>query len=549
MTGYVWRRSVAALSALGGVLILACWLLTVFTPVPVLVPVAVVTGLALLQYLVGPRVVEWLAPARELERGADGYLSDEPVAAIVARQCRNAGIPLVRLGIVEDGDPNAFTFGRTRRDARIWISRGLLDRLNDREVEAVVAHEIGHIRNRDFAVMTALCVVPTLMYYAASGTRNGDQSGDNDPVRLIGSAAYLLSELALLSFSRARELGADHASCALTGDGDALCSALVKIVHGMGERDQDLAARVHVLRENDEKRAARRLARRENRVRAVGALGIASSGSAPSVGLIALELPPERLVRALRWEVTSPWARWLEILSTHPLVSTRIAALEASGLPGAPRQWRGARSAARGSAGERVRARGQFLVELPVYFGGWICLGAALILARRGPDHYDLGFLAGLVTAAGALLLIRAGLRAPLGTPEPVGRLIELLDRLDAGPLGAIPVSLRGTIVGRGGFVTSPDLVLADASGTVPVVYRHPAPGGRILFALTRAQSFVGDEVVVTGWYLRAPHPYVELRTVTGAEAGTVRCWLFAARYLLSAAVLLAGALLFVYAP
>lgn len=53
----------------------------------------------------------------------------------------------------------------------------------------------------------------------------------------------------------------------------------------------------------------------------------------------------------------------------------------------------------------------------------------------------------------------------------------------------------------------------------------------------------------MTGWYLRAPHPYVELRTVTGAEAGTVRCWLFAARYLLSAAVLLAGALLFVYAP
>ncbi|CAI7975444.1 heat shock protein HtpX [Frankia sp. Hr75.2] len=341
MTGYVWRRSAAALSALGGVLILAGWLLTVFTPVPVLVPVAVVTGLALLQYLVGPRVVEWLAPARELERGADGYLSDEPVAAIVARQCRNAGIPLVRLGIVEDGDPNAFTFGRTRRDARIWISRGLLDRLNDREVEAVVAHEIGHIRNRDFAVMTALCVVPTLMYYAASGTRNGDQSGDNDPARLIGSAAYLLSELALLSFSRARELGADHASCVLTGDGDALCSALGKIVHGMGERDQDLAARVHVLRENDEKRAARRLARRENRVRAVGALGIASSGSAPSVGLIALELPPS--VSCGRCAGRSPAPGHAGWRSSPPTPSSR---------PGSPRWRRAACPARPGSGGE-----------------------------------------------------------------------------------------------------------------------------------------------------------------------------------------------------
>ncbi|MCK9902851.1 M48 family metalloprotease [Frankia sp. Cpl3] len=551
MTSYVWRRSMAALSALGGVLILACWLLAAVTPVPVLVPVAILFGLTVLQFLVGPRVIEWLVPAQEQASDGERYLSDEPVAGIVARQCRLAGIPLVRLGIIEDGDPNAFTFGRSRRDARVWISRGLLDRLDEREVEAVVAHEIGHIRHRDVAVMTVLSVIPALMYYAGAGMHSGsDQSGGNDPVRLIGVAAYLLSEVALLAFSRARELGADHASCAATGDGDALCSALVKIVYGMKERDQDLAARVHALRESDEKRAARRLARRESRVRAVGALGIASDGSAPSVDMVGPDLPPERLVRALRWEIASPWARWQEIFSTHPLVATRIAALEASGLPGAPRVWRGARDAARVSTGERIRARGQFLVELPIQFGGWICLGAALFLGRTGPDRVNPVLVAGLLAAAGVLLVIRACLRAPLGAPEPIEAVVGLLDRLDAGPLSAIPARLRGTIVGRGGFAASPDLVLADESGTVPLLYLNPVPGSRLLFGLTRAESFVGTEVEVTGWYLRAPSPYVELRRVSSlgeAPAGTARCWLFAARYLTSAAVLIVSALLFAY--
>ncbi|EFC80516.1 peptidase M48 Ste24p [Parafrankia sp. EUN1f] len=524
---------------------MGCWLLTFFTPVPFLVPLAVVAVLAVVQFLVGPWLVEWLVPAHELARGEDGYLSDEPVAAMVARQCRLAGVPLVRLGIVEDGDPNAFTFGHTRRDARVWISRGLLDRLDDREVEAVVAHEIGHIRNRDFAVMTAASVVPALLYYVTAGARGGDQSGGNDPVRILGFVVYLISELALLGLSRAREIGADHASCAATGDGDALCSALVKIVYGMGERDRALAERVADLRENDHHREARRLARKEGRTRAAGALGIASAGSAPSLDTAGPQLPPERLVRALRFEVTSPWARWQELLSTHPLVATRIAALEGSGLPGAPRVWRGVRNAAQAGVEERLRARAQFLGELPVHYGGWLCLGAALFTSKG--DQANPTLVAGLVAAAGVLLVIRATLRAPLGAPEPVARVADLLDRLDAGPVTAIPVRLRGTIVGRGGFLASPDLILDDGSAMVTVHYDGPLPVAGFLFGATRAAAFVGEDVEVTGWYLRGPEPYVELRAVSGTAAGSVRCWSYVFRYLLSAAVLLTGALALAY--
>lgn len=69
---------------------------------------------------------------------------------MLAHQCDLAGVPRVRLRVIDDGTPNAFTFGRTQRDARIYVSRGLLERLNDDELEAVIAHEVGHVAQRDF---------------------------------------------------------------------------------------------------------------------------------------------------------------------------------------------------------------------------------------------------------------------------------------------------------------------------------------------------------------------------------------------------------------
>jgi len=62
----------------------------------------------------------------------------------------------VKLGIVDDGMPNAFTFGRRRGDARIWLTRGLFERLDEAELDAVVTHEIGHIKHFDFVVSSSV---------------------------------------------------------------------------------------------------------------------------------------------------------------------------------------------------------------------------------------------------------------------------------------------------------------------------------------------------------------------------------------------------------
>src|SRR5688572_4398801 len=139
---FVIRRSIPSLLMLLG-LVFAGGAVLVWLGAPLWVPVALSLTIVLVQWLIGPRLVEWLIPADEIRRRADGagYETDDPFPRLVAHRCLEAGIPLVRLGIIDDGNPNAFTFGHTRRDARIRVTKGLLERLDEREIDAVVSHE------------------------------------------------------------------------------------------------------------------------------------------------------------------------------------------------------------------------------------------------------------------------------------------------------------------------------------------------------------------------------------------------------------------------
>src|SRR5207248_9517515 len=233
---FVWRRSLPSLAGLSGLVIGIGFAAVGFLNAPLWFPFAFAIACMLVMYGVNPRIIEWLVPASIIEQTAGGYATDHPLGRIVAARCKQAGVPLVKLGIVDDGNPNAFTFGRTRGDARIWVTRGLLERLDERELDAVVTHEIGHVKNRDFIVMTVAAVVPMVLYLVFLIAR---QAG-RDEAKAVAIAAYLgyiVAKFTLLALSRAREYSADHWSCQATGDGDALCSALVKVAYGMGSVD------------------------------------------------------------------------------------------------------------------------------------------------------------------------------------------------------------------------------------------------------------------------------------------------------------------------
>jgi hypothetical protein len=189
----------------------------------------------------------------------------------------------------------------------------------------------------------------------------------------------------------------------------------------------------------------------------------------------------------------------------------------------------------------RARVRRRFPYELGVAVAPWALLVAALLGAFAG----SLTALGLALVAAGALFVLKQSLRYPGGF-RPEGEIAGLLERLDAGPVTAIPVEVRGTIIGRGmpGFVLSPDMVVQDASGFVPLHYLQPIPFARAWFGLFQAEKWMGRTVVARGWYRRLLGPVVELRDVRDAdpsETRRARTWEWVARKAAALAVLAVG--------
>jgi Zn-dependent protease with chaperone function len=541
--GFVLRRSLPSVAGLVGLLLAVGVAAVLFLGAPAWFPAAFAIAMLAVQYAVNPWIIQWLVPAEVVPHDGERYLTDHPLGEIVARRCRDAGVPLVKLGVVDDGNPNAFTFGRTPRDARIWVTRGLLERLDRREVDAVVAHEVGHIRHWDFVVMTVAAVVPMLLYLLFLVTRASDRA-EARAVALGAYVAYLLSQLTLLALSRARETAADHWSCEITGDGDALASGLVKIAYGMGQeraREKEEVAALLAEGRTGREQAAR-LDRRHRRARSMRAMGIFESASAEAMSAaFAQGIDPDRALAALRWDAVNPWGRTLEKLSSHPLVARRIEALERSGLPGAPKQWSVVRALATAPPEQVAAARARFAGELAIAVAPWAILALMLVSGAFTGSLFAVGLA---LATAGALFLVKQRLRYP-GGHVAVEEVASLLERLDAGPIGGIPVVLRGRIVGRGfpGYVLSPDLVIQDSSGFVPLLYRQPIGILATLFGLFRAPEYLGQEVAAVGWYRRMPGPVVELWQVRAADGRRSRAWLWVARHVTSGLLLVAGLL------
>jgi len=214
------------------------WFMRVEGITGILIAILFSAVIVLIQWYLGPILIKAMTNMRELKE------SEHPeIFAIVKRLSQAAGIPMPKLYIVYNSEPNAFAFGRTQSNSNIAIHTGLLNVLNEREVEGVLAHEIGHIKHKDVAVMTVASMIPIMLYYIVivlgSSRSDNDRGGAPFIVMWIGAMlAQFIGQLFVLYLSRKREYYADAFSAYITKNPIALMSGLAKITYGLGVHPQ-----------------------------------------------------------------------------------------------------------------------------------------------------------------------------------------------------------------------------------------------------------------------------------------------------------------------
>jgi heat shock protein HtpX len=237
-------------SALLGLLyVLFAAVLVSYLNVGVAPMLVIVVGLAFFQYYTSDKIALAASGAKivSAEEAPDLH-------AMVERLCAMADLPKPRIAVVQTDVPNAFATGRNPKHAAVAVTSGLWQRLEKEELEAVLAHELSHIANRDVLVMTvasffamlAALVTRFWLYagiFGGGGFGGGSRNNNNGPdpfiiILLVSMLVYAISWVLIRTISRYREYAADRGSALITGAPENLMSALQKISSGITQIPQ-----------------------------------------------------------------------------------------------------------------------------------------------------------------------------------------------------------------------------------------------------------------------------------------------------------------------
>ncbi|MGH3516992.1 MAG: zinc metalloprotease HtpX [Haloechinothrix sp.] len=193
-------------------------------------------GLLVVQYFTSDRI------ALAAVGGKVVSAEQEPeLHAVVDRLCAMADMPKPRVAVADADMPNAFATGRSQDHSVVCVTTGMLRRLDEPELEAVLAHELSHVAHRDVAVMTiasflglAAALVVRFAFYAGLFGGIGRRNNQQGPpvvlvIMLVSGVVYGISFLLTRALSRYRELSADRAAAVITGRPSTLAAALVKV--------------------------------------------------------------------------------------------------------------------------------------------------------------------------------------------------------------------------------------------------------------------------------------------------------------------------------
>jgi len=519
------------------------------------------------QYLISPVIIKWIYRIDWMT--FEEYEARFPhLAEVVLKVCEVRNIKIPRMGIIHDLNPNAFTFGYTKNKARVVVTDGILKHCNKKEQAAVVAHEMGHVVHSDFILMTIVFAIPLVLLTIArwafwtarlSSLRKSSDEGGAMYLALyvvaaLSYATYYIGYLISLIVSRVREYYADEHAAEVTNDPNALSTALVKIAYGL----------VSSTGYTDERQ------RNKSRVRGARGLGIFNPNHAKGLAVSSVggsgKFSKDAIQAAAAWDLFNPWAKYYQIFSTHPLPAKRIIRLnDQCELYGKKPEidFSNARKIKEAQAGKSMIP--EFITDLTIkVLPGLIFILIAAITVIMflgsmqiipipteitGPVIDNLFllwafgfFLIGIGFILRTMFMYKSGFEHKT--------VLDLVTQIKVSPVRCIPAVLEGKIIGRGipGYYFSEDLYFQDETGLMHIDYESLIPFfDNLIFSIFGAKKYVGQRVRITGWYRRAPSPYVQINRIEAASGKRNRNFMKQSNYCLAALMFIIGFALFYF--
>ncbi|MCC3564673.1 MULTISPECIES: M48 family metalloprotease [unclassified Microcoleus] len=464
----------------------------------------------------------WLYNTRWVSLAEIDSLSPE-TAKVIQKVCKQKKLKQPRLGIIDDQNPTAFTYGSFPNSARLVVSQGLFTYLDDDEIATVYAHELGHIVHWDFAVMTLASTLVQITYLIYTTAQSLGRSAGDKARSAAGSVAavayffYIAGTYLLLYLSRTREYFADHFAAETTGNPNALSRALVKIAYG-------------ILEEGERATEPSRL------LEGTRALGIYDAKAAVSSGTAyRISSKPEKIGRVFLWDMFNPWGWWMELNSTHPLTGKRVRALSTYAEQlGLDIEFDMGRIVGEGHHLSKRKLYGNFFFDLLLYSAETLGLAVGFAIGISLSAANPMMMVACALIGLGVGILIKALVMFPNYAQAEELDVLTLMSDPYASPLRGQPAKLQGELIGRGdaGYAFGSDLKLQDRTG---MMYLHYAsrfgPIGNFLFGMKRVESLIGMDVSALGWFRRGVAPWMDLIQLESDSGTTVnsyhRFWSF----------------------
>ncbi|MBQ9911284.1 MAG: M48 family metalloprotease [Lachnospiraceae bacterium] len=507
--------SATTLALLYGLLVLILLIVFHLTGVPLITSVIVSAIFLLIQFLISPFLTDltqrWFYKTK-FNAEMPPYLK-----AFIEQVCAEQNMKYPKMGIIDDGAPNAFTYGHTKNNARIVLTRGIFELLTEDEVKAVVAHELGHAAHYDMLLMTMAELVPMVLYAVARGlldgvTETAVSSSDKDDtsaalvqagLAAIAYILYIVAQFLVLWFSRTREYFADQFSVEATKDPESLSRALIQIGFGLS---------THAERATVEDKKKKRRALSASSTNTLGIFDTKASKSLAVSCFVNGELDKSHIKNAMKWELWNTWAKWYELNSTHPLISKRLQAIDKL----APQY--GYAPFVEFDLKKPESYLDDFLREitisvLPVIaFLGAAATGVVFYMNER---MEMLWIPAALLILSAVLSLFKYRFTHP-NKEYHEATVAGLLGEPKVSGIRSIPCELKGLIIGRGdpGCIFNEDFVLQDDTGIIFLDYNQPLFILNKIFAIFKSKENIDRDAVIRGWYRRSPVPYIELYTM-----------------------------------